>query len=307
MELLDQICEHIIFPNGHRIIPHLFEMLDLRLTCRKINAKTFDRFASHGFATTLVRNSFEGFQRLVDISHVPALASRIRKLGLTHHEGMEIGDYEELCAKLEAPPDELSRRERRKCEARLRQTERKSNNLTFFESSTYDGIMLADALSKLPNLEKVFLMPPAAVGSPMKRASVRRAHGSAYPSASHTFSMLLACFKHSGVLPRKLVCSWTGGTYEDLVDIQALAAPHAVLKQLRNLTSLKLRLQCKASEYKSEYHPPHANDDLRLLTSNPTRRSDLGVTSFDLPAPYSASDAPRNGSRGQSRRDKRGV
>lgn len=255
VELLNQICEHIIFPNDDRTVSYASRMFGLRLTCRKINAKTLDLFASQAFGSILVRNCFEGFQRLRNISKIRALARGVRRLALCHSEGIKIGEHEYLRAKIRARAGESSSRENGEPTVRLRQAERESNNLTFFESSTSDGVLLADALSRLRNLENVLIIPPEAAQSALRSAPLRRIRGSIYPSATHTFSMLLACFNFAGIFPRQFTYSWVGGHFEDdAIDLQALAAPNVVLKQLFNLRKLTLKLRFEESTYRSECH-----------------------------------------------------
>lgn len=253
VELLNSICEHLLFPHGDHMIPYIFNVTDLRLTCRMINTKTLDLFASQAFGRLSTNNSFHSFERLVNISKAPVFAAQVRTLGFSHYSGMPASEYEHLKTELREDAEQLDRHQRRELTARIRQADRESNNITFFERSTGDGIMLADAMSRLLNLRDIFIHAPD-MGK--LRMTLGRKYGSSLPTSTHTFSMLLTCLKFAGIRPHQLRCSDVGRGYNhDAIEIQALAVPSIILKQLQDLTNLDLQLSCSSSPYKSKRIP----------------------------------------------------
>lgn len=175
-----------------------WRMFDLRLACRKINSKTLDIFAHHAFRRTFVGNSCRSFQRLVDISKRAVFANKVQTVGFSHYAGMENEEYQDVKSQLRDDVGEMSRRERKALGARIRQADKESNDISFFASSARDGMLLADALARLPNVREVVLVPPSG------RSSLARTYGCALPSSTRTFSILLACLELVGIRPHEI-------------------------------------------------------------------------------------------------------
>jgi hypothetical protein len=90
VEILDEICLYLVYPEGKDKwgISWVQCMMALRLTCRDIDLKTHDFFANIAFRNVRVRQSYEGLQKLIDISE-SRCASGIKRLAFF--------DYDQVC------------------------------------------------------------------------------------------------------------------------------------------------------------------------------------------------------------------
>ena len=248
VELLEAICVEVVVLPESRDKGYIQHMFPLRLTCRAIHTKLYSLFASHTFTTIGVGNSYQSFQRLLDISRTPGLATYVTRLGFFQSEDVDDLKYNELRKAVES--GELSEQEREQKVARLRDINREQSQNAHFESSTTDGIILAEALKGLPNVQEIVIRETRTVGVGFV---VRKGQGSPLPNTTHTFSMVLACLSFAGIQPLAFKTTVAGINPDfDAVDIQALCAPKQVLSTFSKLQLLNIRLQTKSEGYKSE-------------------------------------------------------
>lgn len=59
-------------------------MWDLRLTCRKVNHKTYDFYAGVAFWWLSIHLDYQGLQRLTEISQRPVFAEKVETLLVAH-------------------------------------------------------------------------------------------------------------------------------------------------------------------------------------------------------------------------------
>lgn len=90
---------------------------------------------------------------------MPALAVKVRRMGFGHWTRVDDVEHAELLKASRRSSGEANGRECRSAKARLRQVDRGFDDLNFFETSSCDGIMLADALSRLPNVKDIDIHP----------------------------------------------------------------------------------------------------------------------------------------------------
>ena len=246
VELIEIICDELVFPRDNRYVPFHSELLPLRLTSRGLRAKTEDFFVKHAFRRCAVRNTYRGFQRLLELSKVPHIAAGVQTLALWRFDGMGVQDYEELQGDLTST--EISAQNQRSKTARIRQAEQQQDSLTFFETSAMDGMLLANALANLKNLRAITAYPSTLDDD---RMPLRKQHDRGLASTTHMFSMLMAAMTYSGIRLQKLDFSTLFTISAEGIDIQALCMPHQVLLCLVNLEHLKLGLQTKSGAYRS--------------------------------------------------------
>jgi len=246
VELIEIICDELVFPHDDRYVPFHHELLPLRLTSRGFRAKTQDFFVKHAFRRWVVRNTYHGFQKLLELSKVPYIAAGMQTLVLFRHDGMEVQDYEELQGDVRSAG--LSTRQQRSKKAKIRRAEQQQDHLTFFETSAMDGMMLANALVNLKNVRDIIAIQSNVDD---RRMPLRKQYDRGLASTTHMFSMLMAALTYSGTRISRLDYSTHYTSSPEGIDIQALCMPHSVLLSLANLEHLELALQTTSRGYKS--------------------------------------------------------
>ena len=79
VELLNLVCDFLVEePSYGGEIS--WRMLNLRLTCKALNERTYDYFSTLAFTSLAVRMDISHLQTLVDISNIPAFAEKVQRL-----------------------------------------------------------------------------------------------------------------------------------------------------------------------------------------------------------------------------------
>ena len=247
MELLELICKFLLDPLYG--ITYSWRMWSFRLTCREINAKTYNFYARAAFQRLWIHLDYRGLQKLTEISQWTPFASKVELLHLSNYD-RAIEYYEQYqTAQTEANSETLPRRQHRDAEAQLFRANREQDDKAFVERSATDGILLTLALLKIPHVRKVVF---DCVDLREDRLSIRHRQTGHGASTTHTFSVILSSMAHARLKPHELRAVYFG-CYNDVqgVSLQALSMPRDVLECISDLRHLELRLETKDDLFKS--------------------------------------------------------
>ena len=184
------------------------------------------------------------------IASHPPFAVRVERLILHVYDLLSIGSEEYEKAQKEANSANLSRKQRRDAQQKLRRTHRVHDDWSFVQRSATDGIMLTLALQKLPNVRQVLI---GEVDQREDRRPVRQIKGGDGPSMSHNFAMVMSSLAHAEVKPHEFCVSQIGSfdNYQ-AVSIQSLSMPRSVQECLSVVRKLELWLEMGEGSYRSE-------------------------------------------------------
>jgi hypothetical protein len=270
VELLNQICTHLVYPLETNLVyemPCPWQMMDLRLACQQINAKTFDFFSRVAFRTVRVQQTYNSLKKINKIAQHVHFASRIERLFLSLYEGkMSNEKYNKIQTQLS--DESISGSKRRELTALVRHAHREQTDAAFMETSTADGIMLTMAMQKMPNLRTIMIIS----GDDREDEwPIRRAQSSTTPTTTHLFSTILSSLAFSEVKPHQLLVPHFGYGYQNQgVSLQALFMPRELLSCVSELRCLEITLETDDTSYKSMlpfhlYHSSNTGPDTPLI------------------------------------------
>lgn len=246
-ELLEGICQGLIRPAGSSSRENK-RMLNFRLTCKSIDAKTVNFFAKSAFSQMIVLDRLMWYRRLLLISNLPRIAPHIRKIWFMTSDEMSAGDYRALQLR------ERSSRgldERRNIREEMHQAELEQDTKAFYENSPIFAFMLVNILLKLTNVREFRIDSPDSIDYYQR---IRRQQGSSLPSSTQWFQTLMSCFYEADVRPHTLTLPFGFRVRDGVegVNIQALAAPAVVLDCFSELRELTIRVETKSFQWKSQ-------------------------------------------------------
>ena len=262
-ELLELICGFLVGINDWA--PFVFFMLDFRLTCRKINNKTYDFFGKIAFRYLSVTLNSRRLGTLTAMSQCPHFAVNTERIVITTHDQV-LGDGEYDDVQKQLRNGNLSPRGRRRAEEQLREAYAEQDDKSFVERSGTDGVMLRIVFSRLPNLREVIV---SSVDQRSDRIPLRRKLGSHEPSTTRAFAVTVASLAHAQVRPHLLRLSHAGTFSEyEAISIGGLSMPSSVLDCLSDLRSLILWLQTKGPGFRSKSLASHQLSELYNMKSD---------------------------------------
>ncbi|KAK3700776.1 hypothetical protein LTR37_015748 [Vermiconidia calcicola] len=183
VELLELICSFLVDVEGVTRFARF--MMTLRLTCRAVNAKTYDFFGKVAFGSLMIHLSYRGLSRLEALSQCPSLAAKVERIVLSTYD--QTVDQEEYKAAQErATSDSYSRHQRREAEGKLWRANAEQNDKAFVERSATDGIKLTRAFMKLSNIREILI---SCVDQREDRLSVRQIQSGKGPTTTRIFAM----------------------------------------------------------------------------------------------------------------------
>ena len=223
----------------------IWRLRSLRLTCREINAKTYDLFARLAFKHRFVRLSLPGLDRLKDISENALFASKIESLMLIHYDKHgSLSAYKKLEANLENP--ELTRSAMDEIRAKMMDIRKEQDEMEFMERSGIDNIALATAIQSFPKLRELRIGTTANDTTTMRHGR----SGNNY-NTTRMFLLLATAVPIAKAWPQKLRCVYIRSDDKDAISIQAMALPQACPALFQQMTEMDLYLETRNENYRS--------------------------------------------------------